>query len=210
MADLIIKPSSSNDSLKFQGSDDSAQFTIAGTTGSLGSGIAFPSGHIIQTKFVEFTGIQTVGDGANNGMTFVNIGSGVSGQEFSIAMSVSSGNKVLGFGNVNLSANNRYIGIKVFYDSTQIALGDASSNRARVTVASLRNDSASNDNYVMHNSSFSFNYTPSDTSSHTYSIKAGSTYSNSSKAFINRNQDDSNYGHSHRGYSHFILMEIAQ
>ena len=163
MADLIIKPSSSNDSLKFQGSDDSAQFTIAGTTGSLGSGIAFPSGHIIQTKFVEFTGIQTVGDGANNGMTFVNIGSGVSGQEFSIDMSVSSGNKVLGFGNVNITANQRYSGIRVFYDSTQIALGDASSDRARVTVASLRNDSASNDNFVMHNSSFSFNYTHSDT-----------------------------------------------
>ena len=51
MADLIIKPSSSNDSLKFQGSDGSAQFTIAGTTGSLGSGIAFPSGHIIQTQY---------------------------------------------------------------------------------------------------------------------------------------------------------------
>ena len=50
MADLIIKPSSSNDSLKFQGSDDSAQFTIAGTTGSLGSGIAFPSGHVIKTS----------------------------------------------------------------------------------------------------------------------------------------------------------------
>ena len=41
---------------------------------TLGTGTTFPAGHIIQTKFVEFTGIQTVGDGANNGMTFVNIG----------------------------------------------------------------------------------------------------------------------------------------
>ena len=48
MADLIIKPSSSNDSLKFQGSDGSAQFTIAGTTGTLGSGIGYPAGHILQ------------------------------------------------------------------------------------------------------------------------------------------------------------------
>ena len=137
------------------------------SAGTIGSSVTFPTGHIIQVKFVEFTGIQTVGDGASNGMTFVNIGSGVSGQEFSIAMSVSSGNKVLGFGNVNLSGSGRYVAIKVFYDSTQIALGDAEGSRTRVAVASLRNDDVSNDQYVMHNSSFSFNYTPSDTSSHT-------------------------------------------
>ena len=35
MADLIIKPASSNDSLKFQGSDGSAKMTIAGTTATL-------------------------------------------------------------------------------------------------------------------------------------------------------------------------------
>jgi hypothetical protein len=50
MANFIIKPTSSNDSIKFQGSDGSAQFTIAGTAGSLGSGIAYPAGHVIQTK----------------------------------------------------------------------------------------------------------------------------------------------------------------
>jgi len=192
------------------GSQSGSPIQMSGDTATLGSAITFPAGHIIQTKFVEFTGIQTVGDGSNNGMTFVNIGSGVSGQEFSIAMSVSSGNKVLGICNVNISGNNRYGGIRVFYDSTQIALGDAEGNRERMTVSSHRNDNATNDHYIMHNSSFSFNYTPSDTSSHTYSVKAGNSYSNAAKAFINRNQDDSNYGHSHRGYSHFMLMEIAQ
>jgi hypothetical protein len=184
--------------------------TFSANTATLNSGVNFPAGHIIQVKFVEFTGIQTVGDGANNGKTFVTIGTGVSGQEFSIDMSVSSGNKVLGFGNVNLTASERYVGIRVFYDSTQIALGNAEGDRERVTVAALRNNNATNDQYVMHNSSFSFNYTPSDTSSHTYKVQAGSTYNNAGKAFINRNNDDSNYGHSHRGYSHFMLMEIAQ
>ena len=174
------------------------------------SNVTFPAGHILQVKFVEFTGVQTIGNGSSTGTTFVNIGSGVSGQEFSIDMSVSSGNKVLGFCNVNISASGRYSGIKVFYDSTQIALGDASDNRARVTVSSHRNDNATNDQYIMHNSSFSFNYTPSDTSSHTYSIKAGDTYSVGDYTYINRNQNDANYAHSHRGYSHFMLMEIAQ
>lgn len=62
MADLIIKPSSSNDSLKFQGSDGSAQFTIAGTTGSLGSGISYPSGHVIKTS-VYYIARGTFGSG---------------------------------------------------------------------------------------------------------------------------------------------------
>ena len=193
------------------GTSGGAPITLSGDTATLsGTGVTFPAGHIVQIKFVEFTGIQTVGDGANNGKTFVTIGTGVSGQEFSIDMSVSSGNKVLGFGNVNLTANERYIGLRVFYDSTQIALGNAEGNRERVTVSALRNNNATNDQFVMHNSSFSFNYTPSDTSSHTYKVQAGSTYNNAGKAFINRNNDDSNYGHSHRGYSHFMLMEIVQ
>ena len=56
MANFVIKPTSSNDSIKFQGSDGSAQFTIAGTTGSLGSGIAFPAGHQIFIKKVTKSG----------------------------------------------------------------------------------------------------------------------------------------------------------
>ncbi len=67
MADLIIKPATSGDSIKFQGSDSSAQFTIAGTagsldsgmtlsaaavTGTLGSGVVFPAGHVIQTTLL--------------------------------------------------------------------------------------------------------------------------------------------------------------
>ena len=40
MADLIIKPSSSSDSLKFQGSDGTDKFTITGTTATIASGVA--------------------------------------------------------------------------------------------------------------------------------------------------------------------------
>ena len=130
--------------------------TVQGTNVTIDND-AFPAGHIIQVKFVEFTGIQTIGNGSN-GTTFVNIGSGVSGQEFSIDMSVSSGNKVLGICNVNLDAMGRYSAIKVFYDSTQIALGDINDSRARVTVSGHRNDNATNDEYIMHNSSLSFNF----------------------------------------------------
>ena len=190
------------------GTSGSAPITLSGNVATLsGTGVTFPAGHIIQVKFVEFKGIQTV-----TGTTFVNIGTGVSGQEFSIDMSVSSGNKVLGFCNVNISATGRYSGIKVFYDSTQIALGsDDSTNRTRVTVYSMSNQSESASGYVMFNSSFSFNYTPSDTSSHTYKVQAGNTHDNSYYTYINRIvEDGGNYGYVPRGYSHFMLMEIAQ
>ena len=209
MGDLIIKPASSG-SLKIQDQAGTAHITTGSSSGlTLGSTVTFPAGHIIQIKFVEFTGHQTIGNGSN-GKTFVNIGTGVSGQEFSIDMSVSSGNKVLGFGNVNISASGRYSGIKVFYDSTQIALGDALDSRTRVTVYCMSNQGASAYDYVMFNSSFSFNYTPSDTSSHTYKVQAGNTHDNSLITYINRIDEDGNYAYAPRGYSHFMLMEIAQ
>ena len=210
MGDLIIKPASSG-SLKIQDQAGTNFITTGTSSGlTLDSGVTFPAGHIIQVKFVEFTGHQTIGNGSN-GKTFVNIGSGVSGQEFSIDMSVSSGNKIIGFGNVNISASGRYSGIKVFYDSTQIALGsDDSTDRTRVTVYSMSNNNVTADGYVMFNSSFSFNYTPSDTSSHTYKVQAGNTHDNSDYTYINRIVEDGNYAYVPRGYSHFMLMEIAQ
>ena len=212
MGDLIIKPASSG-SLKIQDQAGTNFITTGTSSGlTLGSAVTFPAGHIIQVKFVEFTGVQTIGNGSNSGTTFVNIGSGVSGQEFSIDMSLSaSGNKVIGFGNVNISSSQRYSGIKVFYDSTQIALGsDDSTNRTRVTVYCMSNHEHSTDGYVMYNSSFSFNYTPSDTSSHTYKVQAGNTHDNSFVTHINKIVEDGNYGYVPRGYSHFMLMEIAQ
>ena len=215
MSDLIIKPSGTSANFKVQNPSGTDKIVMNSsgtiTTGTLGSGVTFPAGHIIQVKFVEFTGIQTICDGTIDGKTFVNIGTGVSGQEFSIDMSVSRGNQVLGFCNVNISATGRYSGIKVFYDSTQIALGDAAGSRSRMTVSAMRNDEATNDTFIMHNSSFVFNYTPSDTSSHTYKVQAGNTYSASTYTYVNRNNNDtSSHTYSHRGYSHFMLMEIAQ
>ena len=177
---------------------------------NLMSNVVFPAGHIIQTKFVYFDGEQTIGNGTN-GLTFVNIGLGVSGQEFAINMSVSSGNKILGFGVIQHSASNRYGAIKIYADSTQIAMAAVAGNRARVTASSQMNDSATNDSIVLKNQSFQFHHTPSDTSSHTYSVKGGNTYENSRYFYVNKPKDDGdNASYIHRGYSHFMLMEVAQ
>ena len=182
-----------------------------GGSGSLQWGTGVPAGSIVQTKFAGFDGVQTIGNGSN-GTTFVNIGLGVSGEEFSLSMAVSSGNKIIGFGNVNISGSSRYSALKVFMDSTQIACGteDLGSNRAKTTTSAVSNDNNSNEEFVMFNSSFSFNYTPSDTSSHIYTVKAGNTHSGSEYTYINRPKNNDDGGYVQRGYSHFMLMEVAQ
>ena len=124
---------------------------------TLGSNATFPAGHIVQCQFRGFDSDQAIGNGSSTGKTFTNIGSGVSGEEFSIDMSVSSGNKIVGFGNVNITANSRYSAIKVFMDSTQIASGtETATSRTNVTVSAHTNTDETNYTYVMFNSSFSF------------------------------------------------------
>jgi len=58
MADLIIKPSTSNDSLKFQKSDGTTAIDITGTTATLDSGLSlspFQSGFALVKKFNNIT-----------------------------------------------------------------------------------------------------------------------------------------------------------
>ena len=187
--------------------NSSANVTINNLTSSTG----FPAGHIIQVQFRGFDSDQSIGNGSSTGKTFVTVGSGVSGEEFSIPMAVSSGNKIVGFGNVNIVGSLRYSALKVYMDSTQIASGtETGSNRTNVTVAGHTNQDVNNNQYVMENSSFSFSYTPSDTSSHTYTVKAGNTNNNNAYTIINRPENNDNDTYIHRGYSSFILMEVQQ
>ena len=220
MANLIIK--SSADDLVLKGSGGSSAITVgstgtttfaenatlSGTANVYGQG-TFPAGHIIQTQFRGFSGPQVIGNGSSGGNTFTNIGTGVSGQEFTIDMAVASGNKIVGFGHVNLSASARYAGLRIFADSTQIALGDAWDSRKRMTVACQNDDNSSNtEQHVMSNSSFSFNYTPASTSTITYTVKAASPNDATTILYINRIEADTNAGHVHTGYSSLILMEV--
>ena len=216
MADLIIKPqNTSGDKLILQ---DQAGGAIP-TTADSGATIAnaalttptianmanctFPAGHILQTKSVTFNGIQTIGNGSNNGTTFVQI------TNFSIAMTLSSSNnKLVGYGTVCLSGNERYSAMKLYKDGGIIVSASADGSRTPVLASGLANSNTTGDNLMMHNSSFAFEYLPGDTSSHTYTILAGNTNSVAKKTFINRSSDDENGAHSTRGVSTWILMEV--
>ena len=175
--------------------------TLANKT--LASTTVFPAGHVIQTKSVTFNGIQTIGNGSDNGTTFVQI------TNFSIAMTLSSSNnKLIGYGTVCLSANERYSAMKLYKDGSIIVSASADGSRTPVLASGLANSSTGQDNLMMHNSSFAFEYLPGDTSSHTYTILAGNTNSVNKKTFINRGSEDENGAHSTRGVSTWILMEV--
>ena len=174
------------------------------------SGATFPAGHVIQSKFVYFDLDQTIGNGSTTGSTWTNIGAGVSGKEFSIPMTVNSGNIVFGMGLINMSTNNyRYSAIRIYADGGNIAAGALSSARTPVhSGPGITGDT--NEQYHFNSFPFSFTYDPQTTNSVIYSIKAANTLYPAAYTHINKIHSDSDAAWSHRGYSHFMLMEIAQ
>ena len=132
----------------------------------------------------------------------------VSGLSLSITPS-SSSNKVFLVLNINIDGSERYMGVKFVRGSTDIGIGDADSNRTRLTISSMRNNSATADHYVMHNSSASFLDTPNTTSATTYKIQAGLHYGNAQTLYINRPNTDDDATYITRGISTLTAYEIA-
>jgi len=132
----------------------------------------------------------------------------VSGLSLSITPS-SASNKIFLVCNINIDGSARYLGLRFVRGSTDIGIGDADGNRTRLTVSSMRNNSATLDDYVMHNSSASFLDTPNTTSATTYKIQAGKHYSSASNLYINRPAYDDNASYITRGISTLTAYEIA-
>tara|TARA_Y100001973_G_C5080834_1_gene272372 strand:- start:103 stop:711 length:609 start_codon:yes stop_codon:yes gene_type:complete len=183
---------------------------------SWGSGV--PAGTVIQTQFRAFDGVQAIGDGSSTGQVFTNVGYQVSGQEFSIPMSVSSGNIIFGTGLVHLVSHSasgpadvvRYAALKLFADSTQIAAGAATGDNKSLVTTVPSVEGAPNEQYLLHAAQFSFTYTPPSTNSITYTVKAANLYGGNYTTLINRPTTEANADYTARGYSHFMIMEIQQ
>ena len=111
--------------------------------------------------------------------------------------------------NINIDADRRYGAFRFMRDSTAIGIGDSSGSRARVTASAMRNQDASNDQYIAHNSSASFIDLPSTTSATTYKIQIANTYDVAGVTYINRTGDDGDGAYSARGISTITVMEIA-
>ena len=122
----------------------------------------------------------------------------------------STSSKIFIMANLNISGSNRYAAFKVLRDSTSIGIGDAASSRTRVAVSSHRNESASNDHHIMHNSSTNFLDSPNTTSATTYKIQIANTYvAGGYTVYVNRGNTDADANYAHRGASTITVMEVS-
>ena len=190
-------------------------------SGTIASSATFPAGHIVQVQSKAFLGGQLIN---NNVFTEVGTGaSGTSGDPLTITMSVGSGNKILFSGSIHAGGNSRYAGLIVCLDSTgtytwaqdntgpsdSIMRGATDGNKGRVLSTFAINESEGHYNYILQSTSFNFLYTPSDTSSHTYTVKAGNTYNMSCSMKINSPHNTDNNSHTHKPASTFTACEVV-
>ena len=160
--------------------------------------VTMPTGSVLQV--VSSTKSDTF---SVTGMTFTDV------PDLSVTLTpTSTSSKILVSVDMHLDSSIRYAAAKLYRDSTLIAIGDASGNRARVFIACQRNQDATNDQYVLHNQSGSYLDSPTTTSAVTYKIKVANTYDSNGVTYVNRTHPDDNYSYAHRGVSTITLQEI--
>jgi hypothetical protein len=204
---------------KIQSANGSTTYLNSGTL----SNLTFPSGHIVQVHSKSFLDTQTIN---NNVFTEVGTGaSGTQGDPLTITMAVGSGNKILFTGSVSAGGNSRYFGIVITKDNTgtytwtsdtpgpatgSIFHGIDSGNKARIIATIPVNDSITHNQYMQYQANFNFLYTPGDTSSHTYTLKAGNTYSNAGVHIkINIDETSANNSHTAKTVSTITACEVV-
>ena len=176
--------------------------TTAGT-------VAMPAGSIVQVQSTTSSAQTTV--------------SGVGFTDFmSVAITPKfSSSKIHVSCSINVSGQNttggatdqgiRYSGVKLFRDSTQIAVNsNTSGNRTAVWFSSNSIGQTTNEAYRMANSSGQFLDSPSTTSAITYKIQIGQSNQTSSFVVTNTSPIDDNNTYTHHGVSTLTLMEIKQ
>jgi hypothetical protein len=166
------------------------------------------TGEIIQVKSVTKSDTQSIA-----GTTFTDI--------MSVSITpTSTSSQILVMCDLNitcaLSDNSqtgaRYSGVKLYRNSTQIAVNsDASGNQAAVWF-SVQSTETTNSGFQQNAASGSYMDSPATTSAITYKIQAANTYSSNHYTYINRPSYgiSDNYGYVHLGTSNLTVMEIAQ
>ena len=105
----------------------------------------------------------------------------------------------------------RYAGVKLFRDSTQIAVNsNKDSNRTAVWFSANTVGDTTNEAYRMANSSGQFLDSPSTTSQITYKVQIGNSHLSSSYVITNRSPINDNATYTHFGMSQLNVMEIKQ
>jgi len=110
----------------------------------------------------------------------------------------------------NGACDERYASVKLYRDSTQIALGDADGASPRVFMSIDSNNDEPNNQYVMRTLSGNFLDSPSTASAITYKITAGNDHSTSSSdVYVNMTAVAGAGTHLMRGITTLTLTEIS-
>jgi hypothetical protein len=177
------------------------------SAGTLGSGVVFPAGHVIQTvQYVE-TGAASITSSSTN--TFAS---------FSVPFQkgitpISSSSKILVSVNISVGHDLGTLHIALYRDGSKVtgAAGDVASDRFGSTAVSRYSAAA----YSLSVNSISFNYLDSPTIPSTpveidYEIKATLGLSYSATFYLNRSALDTDADYGPRTASFITLFEIAQ
>jgi len=219
MATLTIKPTAAGNDVQIKSGDGntthatfgdtstvnmSAGSIASAVTGTLGSGITFPAGHILQvvstTKTDDFD--TTASYTSSNGTDIP--GQGGSGV-FSVTITPSStSNKIWVTSTLNGSqavGTNR-VSATMYRDSTKIFVGDQAGSRLQFS------GGYGGSNSTIHQAALTVNFldSPSTTSAVVYKWKVGTH--GAGTAFINRTEQDSNDSITGRLASTITVMEI--
>ena len=165
---------------------------------------SLPAGSVLQVQSVNKVDRQTI-----SGTTFTDV--------MTVSITPTSANsKILVMCDINVSCSNqdnattgqRYSGVKLYRDSTQIAVNtDKLSSQTAVWFSSNQSETNAS-GYTMMNSGGTFIDTPSTTSSITYKVKAANSHTNH-LTWINRPSKTDDAAFVHQGTSTLTVMEIA-
>jgi hypothetical protein len=171
------------------------------------AGIPVRSGEIIQVKYTVKADTQSIA-----GSTFTDV--------MSVSITpTSSSSTILVMCDLNITGavtnesvtGHRYSGVKLYRDSTQIAVNSEISGIMGSVWFSVNQVELTNTGFTMNQSSGSFIDSPSTTSAITYKIQAGNTNSNTAYTYINRISygPTDNHPYNQKGVSTITVMEIA-
>ena len=174
--------------------------SLTGMTGTVGSGVTFPAGHILQTLTAHKTDTETLSTSTWTAVPGMSLTITPSSTSSKILISVSM--QVAGDG----SANRYIVAGRLYRDST--AIGLATDTLYPTTAGFFVTGSQLWSNYVTQHMVNFYLDSPSTTSATTYSIKVWDTR-DSGIVYINRHHYTNTASDSPRGTSSMLIQEIA-
>ena len=210
MSDLIIKPSGTSANFKVQNPSGTDKIVMNSsgtiTTGTLGSGVTFPTGMVLRVFSSSITDRQTNGTNGSTPIDLTGTDQNGSGSVFCVKIStISNSSNILCLASGVISITDRYnrAFVNLVRDSTTLGVGDAATGHEVTTGYCPR---GSDSGYYLSPFSINFLDSPSSTSELTYKLQLLSSSTGMSAVIGGPGTVDANGGNSS---TNLTVMEIA-